>query len=480
MDPIQRLSAVRLARRIRSGEISAVEAVECHIAAIQAVNPRLNAVVRDRFEPARVEAKQADARVRQGGELPPLLGVPCTIKESIALEGMPQTSGMVSRSGMLALHDAPPVARLRAAGAIPLGVTNVSELTVWTATFNNVYGQTNNAYAADRIAGGSSGGEGAIVGAGASPFGIGTDIGGSIRIPAFCNGVFGHKPSGGLVPGTGQIPAYAGEVVRKNTTGPIARRAEDLMPVLRIIAGPDGEDAGCRAMALGDPASVDIQSVRVLVMDGDGGRARVSEELRHAQQRAAYTLARCGAAVEMASLRALRRSQSIAAGTILAAGGVGIETALAEGRPDGRPVGVWAELARLAIGRSAHTFPPLILGIGSRLASRWPAWAARNAERGRMLRERFEMLLGHDAVLLYPTALRTAPPHGVAASAPFRFTGIFNALELPVTQVPLGLGADGLPLGIQVVGAHGCDHLTIAVALELESALGGWVPPSSA
>jgi fatty acid amide hydrolase 2 len=204
------LSGIELARRIRQGEASSAEVVERHIEQIERVNPRLNAVVRNRFEEARVEAKHADARVRagNGAELPPLLGVPCTIKESISLSGMPNSSGMVSRAHLTASQDATVVERLRSAGAIPLGVTNVPELTIWAATFNRVYGRTNNAYDPRRVAGGSSGGEGAIVGAGASPFGIGTDLGGSIRAPSFCNGVFGHKPSGGLVPGTGQFPQY--------------------------------------------------------------------------------------------------------------------------------------------------------------------------------------------------------------------------------------------------------------------------------
>ncbi|MCZ6463206.1 MAG: amidase, partial [Proteobacteria bacterium] len=227
MDPLLTSSACELARQIRAGETPSTEVVERHIARIEQVNPALNAVVRDRFEQARLEAKQADDRVlsEESSTLPPLLGVPCTIKESIALEGMPNSCGVVARAGVVASQDAPPVARLRAAGAIPLGVTNVPELTAWVATDNRVYGRTNNAYDPARIAGGSSGGEGAIVGAGGSPFGIGTDIGGSIRVPAFCNCVFGHNTTGGLVHGTGPYPPYKGNHSRINSTGPIARRA---------------------------------------------------------------------------------------------------------------------------------------------------------------------------------------------------------------------------------------------------------------
>src|SRR4051812_38877312 len=253
---LRRLSAVELAALIRGRRISSREAVEAHIAQIARVNPVLNAVVRERFDEARAEADAADAALARGDVdmLPPLHGVPCTIKECFALRGMPHSAGLRARRHVVAARDATAVARLRQAGAIPLGVTNTSELCMWMESNNRVYGRTNNPYDASRIVGGSSGGEGAIIGAGASPFGLGSDIGGSIRGPAFFNGVFGHKPTGGLVPGTGQYPLARGAALRYLTTGPLARRAEDLMPLLRVLAGPDGHDGGCEAMPLGDPA----------------------------------------------------------------------------------------------------------------------------------------------------------------------------------------------------------------------------------
>jgi fatty acid amide hydrolase 2 len=477
MDVLQ-LSGIELARRIREGSVSSTEVVERHIEQIEGVNPRINAVVRDRFEHARVEAKQADERVRSRGaaELPPLLGVPCTIKESIALHGMPNSSGEASRAGITASQDATVVARLRSAGAIPLGVTNVSELTVWGATFNRVYGRTNNAYDSSRIAGGSSGGEGAIVGAGASPFGIGTDVGGSIRGPAFCNGVFGHKPSGGLVPGTGQYPQYQGRLLRVNTTGPLARRAEDLMPLLRIMAGPDGQDEGCLSHELRDPDSVDLAALRVLVIEDDGRRPHVAAELRHAQQRAAYALARRGASIDLVSVPDLRHSLLIWAAGFDAAGGTSLDKTLGDGgqTPLGR------EIARWALRRSRHTYPPLLISLLEKLGRGLPRWSERNAERGARLLVQLDDLLGENGVVLYPSSRTVAPRHGPTAPLTFRFFGLFNALELPATQVPLGLSADGLPLGLQVVAGRGQDHLTIAAALELERALGGWVPPNRA
>jgi fatty acid amide hydrolase 2 len=387
---------------------------------------------------------------------------------------MPHSSGVVARAGVVAEEDAPPVARLRAAGAIPLGVTNTPELTAWFATDNNVYGRTNNAYDQRRIAGGSSGGEGAIVGAGGSPFGLGTDIGGSIRVPAFCNGVFGHKPTGGLVPGTGQCPSYSGAHCRFNTTGPLCRRAEDLMPLLRIIAGPDGADPECRAIPLGEPSAVDLAKLRVFVVEGDG-RHPVTRELRRAQQDAAYALARRGAEVKSLELPELRHALAIQAALLLEEGHVPIPDDLGDGT--GR-VSAPREVLRWALRRSDHTFPPLLLLASCRIGLRVRGWVRRNADRGHALQRKLEELLGEDGVLLYPMARGPAPRHRRAGTSYFGMTGIFNVLELPSTQVPLGLGPEKLPLGIQVVGARARDHLTIAAALELERALGGWVPPA--
>src|SRR5205085_3851572 len=155
--------------------------------------------------------------------------------------------------------------RLLDAGAILTGLTNTSELTMWIESHNHVYGRTRNAYDPSRTAGGSSGGEGASVGAGMAPIGLGSDIGGSIRLPAFFNGVFGHKHSAGLVPATGHFPAADGDSYLLLGLGPLARHAEDLLPVLRAIAGPDGHDDRVREIELGEPGDVDLAGMRVVI-----------------------------------------------------------------------------------------------------------------------------------------------------------------------------------------------------------------------
>ncbi len=477
-------SGSALARGIRDGELTSVEVVEAHIAYIERVNPALNAVVAERFDSARAEAAQADARVagaRADGataQLPPFCGVPCTIKECFALRGMPQTAGLVARRGHLSTQDATGVSRLRAAGAIPLGVTNLSELCMWLESNNRVYGRTNNPYDLRRIVGGSSGGEGAIVASGASPFGLGSDVAGSIRLPAFFNGVFGHKPTGGLVPGSGQFPNAGGEALRYLTTGPIARRAEDLFPLLKVLAGPDGLDEGCRSMPLGDPGAVDVSRLRVLDV-ADNGVHGVERALRDAQERAANVLRDHGATVTPTRFRSLRRSFDIWSAML---GTHNPASFAAEMTPGGR-FRFWRELSRWLVRRSPHTFPALMLAGTEKLTEIWPSRTRRMIALGDALRQELEGALGDDGVMLFPTFGRVAPRHGWPILGRFRwvYTAIINVLGLPSTQVPLGLDHRGLPLGLQVVGGPGQDHLTIAVALALESALGGWqMPPPPA
>lgn len=478
--PLLSLSATRLGRMIRDREVTSREVVAAHIARVRRVNPALNAVVAERFDAALKEADAADEQVRRNGaDLPPFLGVPCTIKESFALSGMPNTSGLVARRGVAAERDAVTVARVRAAGAIPLGVTNVSELCMWMESNNRVYGRTRNPYDPGRIVGGSSGGEGAIVGAGGAPFGLGSDIGGSIRMPAFFNGVFGHKPTGGLVPCTGQYPTPAGPALRYITTGPLCRRAEDLMPLLRVLAGPDGEDAGClAARELGDPAAVDLRSLTVLLVP-DNGRVRVSPELLAAQRRCAEALAGQGARVVEASFPALRDSLEIWSAMLDESGSPRFADLLFSGRDADAGRRPARELLRWATGRSPHTLPSLALVLLERLPALLPGRAARALSAGRALKEELRERLGDRGVLLYPPYPTTAPRHNRPLFPPFNwvYTAILNVMELPVTQVPLGLGREGLPLGVQVAAGHGNDHVSIAVAMFLERAMGGWVPP---
>jgi fatty acid amide hydrolase 2 len=341
---------------------------------------------------------------------------------------------------------------------------------------NRVYGRSNNPYDPRCIVGGSSGGEGAIVGAGASPFGLGADIGGSIRMPAFFCGVFGHKSSGGVVPGTGMYPLSENEALRYLSTGPIARRATDLMPLLRLLAGPDGRDQGVREVALGDPATVEPSTLEVWVVE-DNGRTPVDFELVEALGRAASTLERLGAKVRRHKLPALGRGFDLWSAGMANAADTSFRTLLG----DGQPISVKRELLRWALRRSDHTLPALVLAA---VEDMWPI--VPSAEQRKVLlaevlslRAQLDELLGPRGVILFPTHPRPAPRHYAPLLRPldWTYTAVFNVLEKPVTQVPMGLSHEGLPLGLQVVGASDCDHVTIAVACLLERELGGWVPP---
>ena len=464
---------------VRAGEISSREAVDAHIEQIQRVNPALNAVVAERFELAQSEADAADARLASDGvdDLPPFHGVPCTIKECFALTGMPNTAGLVSRRGALATGDATAVRRLRDAGAIAMGVTNTSELCMWMESNNGVYGRTRNPYDPTRIVGGSSGGEGAIVAAGGAPFGLGSDIGGSIRLPAFFNGVFGHKPSGGLVPGTGQFPPAAGEALRYLTTGPLARKAEDLMPFLRVVAGPDGVDTGCDELPIGEDNLDDLRGFKVTLIEAAGapGVTRVDPELIEAQRRAAESLASRGAIVSSIRLPALKRSFDLWA-TLL--GESQKEHSFRRMLEDGRRKSMLAEIVRFARRRSDHTLPALALAAVEPASAILSGSPKRARAKAGELKAELTALMG-DGVLLYPPFTRPAPRHDWPMATPldFVYTGIFNVLEFPVTQVPMGLSTEGLPLGVQVVGPHGTDARTIAIARILEEEHGGWTPP---
>lgn len=454
-------SATELAARIRSGDIRATDVVQEHIAHARRVNPGLNAIVNPLYDEALRQAEERDAASVDDDAL--FHGVPCTIKENFAFRGMPQASGLVSRQHLRSEEDAPTVARIKASGAIPLGTTNTSELCMWMESNNRVYGRSNNPYDPQHIVGGSSGGEGAIIGSGASPFGLGADVGGSIRMPAFFNGVFGHKPSPGIVPNAGQVPLPTGDIDRYCVTGPLARRAEDLYPLMRLLAGEQAE-------ALKNPADVDLSHLRLLSISGNG-RQRVHPELREAQRRAFDALSSEFASAYRTRLPGLKYSFEAWSARMTAAGGVPFADQLA----NGESLSLIAELGKWSVRRSDHTLPALALAAVEKL----PLPHGRNLARAEALQQAMDDLLGDDGVLLYPSYSTPAPRHYQPMMLTFHWSycGVLNVLEMPSTQVPLGLSSRGLPLGIQVAARKGNDHLCLAVAQRLEELFGGWVPP---
>jgi fatty acid amide hydrolase 2 len=476
MSDIFQVSGIELSKKIRQKVISSQELVEAYIEKIESVNPALNAVVAERFDEARKEARRADEQLAHSDpdSLPVFLGVPCSVKECFALSGMPNSAGLYSRKDLIATQDAIVVERLRCAGAIPLGVTNTSELCMWMESNNKVYGRTNNPYNFGHTVGGSSGGEGAIIGAGASPFGIGSDIGGSIRMPAFFNGIFGHKPSSCLVPNSGQYPAAENQAQKYLCTGPLARRAEDLMPLMRIFAGPSLKDPTCIQMPLGDPLAVKIEDLTILNVV-DNGRLQVADDLKQSQRKALACLERAGATIRDVRIRGLKNSLGIWSAMMSEAA----DTPYEEHLKDGGVFSLPKEILRMALQRSRFTLPSLGLVVAEKLTARFEKQSKSLIRAGEQLHAEVTELLKPNTLMLFPSYTRVAPPHKQPLRLPiqWQYTAIINVLELPATQVPLGLNRDKLPLGTQVIGGYGCDHLCIATALFLEKECGGWIDP---
>uniref|UniRef100_A0A8C6Z3H0 Fatty acid amide hydrolase 2 n=1 Tax=Nothoprocta perdicaria TaxID=30464 RepID=A0A8C6Z3H0_NOTPE len=471
--------------------VSCVEVLEAYIERNREVNPLTNGLVRDRFEEALEEARQVDKLLAEGPadadaaleERLPFLGVPVTVKEAFALQGMPNTSGLVSRRNVIAASDAAVVSRLKQAGAIPLGVTNCSELCMWYESSNRVYGRTNNPYDLQRIVGGSSGGEGCVLAAACSVIGVGSDIGGSIRMPAFFNGVFGHKPTTGVVPNDGQFPNAQGMRTSFLCTGPMCRYAEDLEPMLRVMAGP-----GVAKLKLDEKVS--LEKIKFHCMDHDGGSIFVSpvdKEILQMQKKVVEHLeSELGIQVQRVAIHKMKYSFQIWSAMMSSKDSDGQEAQLFTDLlgDHGKPVWPLWELIKWLVGMSSHTFPaiaPLAL-LHEKLVKLNSGGNAKLVSMGKSLQAEMETLLGPDGVLLYPSHPTVAPKHHSPLCMPFNFayTAIFNVLGLPVTQCPLGLSSEGLPLGIQLVAGAYNDHLTLAVARYLEKAFGGWVLPGKA
>lgn len=478
---------VELLTILRDGDISPVDLVDAHIQRIEAVNPSLNALVADRFEDARREARAAEREYLTSANPRPLLGIPFTVKEMIEVSGMPLTFGSRSRRSRRAAHDATVVARLRAAGAIPLGVSNVPEWGMWFESYNGVYGRTNNPHDLRHTPGGSSGGEGALVGAGASVFGIGSDIGGSVRIPAAFCGVIGHKPTTGMLPLTGHYPVYAAgpdaglnKVAPYVTIGMLTRSTADVAPLIRCMNGRDGIDPNAEPVAFLPPDRVDWRGRRVLLMPNPriNRATETSPDIAAAVERAGRLLEERGAWVDYAPRRLLQHAGDIWFGALQSSS----TAAFSEILGGGRAVRVSFEVLRTMIGFGRFSWPALFFCLGEQLGSLDEQGMRKAMREFRRLSRLYAALLGDDGILVSPVHPRTAPRHHAAILRPFDFlyTAVFNALRLPATSAPAGFDDHGLPLAVQFSSARGNDHLTLAAATVMEEAAPPWRPAPAA
>lgn len=450
-----------MAALVRSREVSAVEIVEAHLRRVERINPRLNAVIT--LAPDALErASEIDAALARGDDPGPLAGVPVTVKETIETANLRTTYGMRAFAENVPREDAPAVARLRRAGAIILGKSNASELALDYSADNPVFGRTNNPFDERLTPGGSSGGCAAAVSACLAAAGLGSDLSGSLRIPAHFCGVAGLRPTAGRVPGGGHLPPVTGLFAAGASLGPIARRVEDLSLLFDVLSHDGARAAGDAGLSVADSLQL-LRGLRV-AWYADDGTVPVSSETRSAVESAARALSDAGLSVE-------------------------------ESRPPhvGRAGELWPELFSNATseflratfaGReeTAGPFARFLLGRAGAdpVADVEKAWAERESMRAELLR-----WMEDRPLLLAPVGAVPAQEHGTRKVAPaggesfgvfraFGYAQAFNVLDLPAAAVRAGWTAEGLPVGVQVVARPGREREALAGARVIEHALGGW------
>ncbi len=458
-----------MARQIRNRKISAVELVDAHLEKIDRLNSKLNAFVHVDPERVRREARQADAAVLRGALLGPLHGVPISIKSSVEVTGFRWECGTRLRSGIVGAQDAPLVARLRAAGAIVLGVTNTPELLMAWETDNRLYGRTKSPWDLERTPGGSSGGEAAAIAAGMSAGGVGSDGGGSIRVPAHFTGICGLKPTPGRIPATGHFPASSGPFALIGVVGPMARTVADVKTLFEVMQGPDEGDTSSAPVPVRWPEGEEVKSLRIGYFANDG-RTPVTSEICAAVRTAAEALQRAGFRVDEFRLYGLEEACELWKKFFVKVGGMLIEPMFRGREHDISPM--LKQFLEWSAAEPELTTESLL-----------NAWFRRDE-----LRAKFLAQMKQYPVLLCPAAAIPAFRHGERAWRvegktvnyldAWSYTEWFNLIGNPAMVVPVGRSSDGLPIGVQIVGRPWEEEQVLAVAEVLEKQCGAWrVPP---
>lgn len=460
--------AMGLAGLIRTRELSPFEAVGAHLERISALNPKLNAIIRVADDVLN-QARESERALARGGVCGPLHGVPFTCKDSFDVAHFPTACGSRLFKHHVAREDASSIARLKRAGGIFLGKTNTPEFTLWWETDNSLFGRTNNPWNVDLIPGGSSGGEAAALATGLTPLGLGSDVGGSLRMPAHYCGVVGFKPTHGRVPLTGLHPDV---LLRTMHVGPLARTVRDAALALHIISGVDGIDPWCVPIA---PPAVPASDPAIRLRVGwlaDGALAPVDPEVRNVVEQAADSLRLMGCHVEHVALPILEETDALAIPAVTGS----LET--------------------------GYYFEPVIRGRESelsplmqrRLTAPWPdvrQYCKCMADWETLRRGMTEYFNAYD-LLLCPTMPLAAYPHGlkelhidgqtIKARQKLITVNPWNLTGSPAMSVPFGLTSNGLPVGVQLVGRHFREEDVIGAAMALEEAsnVRGIRPPVSA
>ena len=462
------LSATGITEAVRAKRLSAVEIVQAHLRQIEKLNPRLNAYVELRAEAALSEAKHAEDAVLRSSACGPLHGVPISIKGSIAVEGMLWETGTRLRHGVRAKKDATLVARLRRAGAIVLGVTNTAEMLMAWETDNVLHGRTSNPWDLSRTAGGSSGGEAAAIAAGMAAGGVGSDGGGSIRVPAHFSGICGLKPTPGRIPATGHYPESLGPFAMIGVLGPMARSVDDLKLLFDAMQGLDYEDTSAAPVPLRWPSSGELREMTIGYFEDDG-RTPVTAETRVAVRKAAQLLEQAGFRVKPFRPEGLEEARQLWWKFFGTAGAM-LLGPMMRGHEDELSSALKQYLQWTA-QEPAHSGESLL-----------QTWLDRDLIRQKIFRQMDEF-----PVLLCPAAAIPAFKHGertwsidgktVEYLDAWSYTEWFNLLGTPAVVLPMLQSNDGLPIGVQISARPWQEEIVLAVARELEARRGEWPHP---
>jgi amidase len=474
-------SAGELAAALRRRELGSRELLEHYLARIERWNPALNAVVTLDVDRARAAADAADRALARGEAAGALFGLPMTVKDTFETAGLRTTCGVPELSAHVPAADAISVARLRAAGAVIFGKSNTPTWAGDWQTTNPVFGTTNNPWDRKRTPGGSSGGSAAAVAAGFTSLELGSDIGGSIRVPAHCCGVFGHKPSHGLVPQRGHIPGVPGTLSERdlNVVGPLARSVDDLELALDVLAGPLPDVSHAVSLQLPPARGAKLVDFRAAAWL-DEPASPVDREMRGLLEQAADTLTKAGARIDREARPAVDFREAVEVYVALLMPIMSLEL----------PDALARQMARA--GEGVPPDAPGVLAASARAhAARHRDWL-RNHERREQLRARWaEFFRDHD-VLLCPVMLTPAFPQDESEFTTRRllvsgeerpylenisWPALITMALLPSTVIPVGRTAGGLPVGVQIVGPYLEDRTSLAFARAAARELGGFVPP---
>ncbi len=455
-------SAGDIAAAIRAKHTTALAVVEQHLDRIASVNPKLNALVHVDAEGARSAARALDALQTSGTLKGPLHGVPVSIKDTIEVAGMPCSGGTLGRKSFVPEADATVVSRLRDAGAIVLGKGNTPEFACAFETDNLAYGRTNNPYDLARTPGGSTGGDAAMIAAGGSVLAMGTDAGGSIRLPAHYCGLASLKPTMNRTPRTGAFPYPLGLRVPLATLSPIARYVDDLATVLPVVSGPDGRDFTVPDAAVRNPDDVTIKGLRVAYFVSDG--AAVPSDIEAAARSAVAVLKRAGVQVHEQTPPGVDETYALWS-DLFGDGGAGLLTLL-------KNVGS-AEPSPL-LRRSLETIFAARLKSATDVYGALVLWDRFRLRMQAFLRD-FDALLSPACGVVAPRHGTTFEPDAMRACA---YTMLHNLTGWPAVVVRGGTSREGLPIGVQVAAHYWREDVALALAREIETGLGGFEPPA--